>query len=54
MGVQIEEDVATQIAIESLSSPQLMQYICLNICTILEMSGRDDRCVKPEILKIAY
>ena len=54
LGIQIEDSVATQIAVESLSSPQLMQYICLNICTILEMSGGEDRCVKPEILKMAY
>ena len=52
LGIQIEDNVATQIAVESLSSPQLMQYICLNICTILEMSGRDAWYVKPEILKI--
>ena len=31
-----------------------MQYICLNICTILEMSGNGDKCVKSEILKTAY
>lgn len=54
LGIQITDDVAVQIAVESLSSPQLMQYICLNICTILEMSGGDDWCVKPEILKTAY
>lgn len=54
LGIQIEDGVATQIAVESLSSPQLMQYICLNICTILEMSEGEDRCVKPEILKMAY
>ena len=54
LGIRIEDSVASQIAVESLSSPQLMQYICLNICTILEMSEKDDRCVKPEILKTAY
>ena len=54
LGIQIEDSVATQIAVESLSSPQLMQYICLNICTILEMSGNGDKCVKSEILKTAY
>jgi len=32
LGINIENRVAEQIAIESLSSPQLMQYICLNIC----------------------
>ena len=54
LGIQIEDAVATQIAIESLSSPQLMQYICLNICTILEMSESNTRCVKQEILETAY
>lgn len=54
LNIQIDDDVAEQIAVESLSSPQLMQYICLNICTILEMSGIDNWCVKPEILKMAY
>lgn len=54
LGIQIEDMVASQIAVESLSSPQLMQYICLNICTILEMSGGDAKCVKQEILKTAY
>lgn len=54
LGIQITDDVAVQIAVESLSSPQLMQYICLNICTILEMSGGDNWSVKPEILKTSY
>jgi hypothetical protein len=54
LGIQIEDEVAGQIAIESLSSPQLMQYICLNICTILEMAGNSERCVKQEILRTAY
>lgn len=54
MDIRIEDEVAEQIAVESLSSPQLMQYICLNICTILEMSGREERCVKQEILTTAY
>ena len=54
MDIRIEDEVAEQIAVESLSSPQLMQYICLNICTILEMSGREERCVNQEILTTAY
>lgn len=54
LGINIENRVAEQIAIESLSSPQLMQYICLNICTILEMSEKNDKCVREEILKTAY
>lgn len=52
--ISIEDEIATRIAIESLSSPQLMQYICLNICTILEMSEDDDKKIKQEILETAY
>lgn len=54
LGIQIGDEVAAQIAIESLSSPQLMQYICLNICTILEMAGNGDRHVSRDILETAY
>lgn len=54
LGIQIEDCIAIQIAVESLSSPQLMQYICLNICTILEMSEAEDKQVKAEILETAY
>lgn len=54
LDIRIKDEVAEQIAVESLSSPQLMQYICLNICTILEMSGGDEKCVKEEILNTAY
>ena len=39
---------------ESLSSPQLMQYICLNICTILEMSEEHNAQIGQEILETAY
>lgn len=54
LGIQIKDEVAAQIAVESLSSPQLMQYICLNICTILEMSGNESGQVGFEILETAY
>lgn len=54
LNIQIEDAIAEQIAVESLSSPQLMQYICLNICTILEMSGNHEKCVKQDILQTAY
>ncbi len=54
LGISIEDSIATQIATESLSSPQLMQYICLNICTMLEMSGEGNRQVCHEILETAY
>lgn len=54
LGISIEDSVATQIAVESLSSPQLMQYICLNICTMLEMSDGESRQIGQEILETAY
>lgn len=54
LGIQIKDEVAAQIAVESLSSPQLMQYICLNICTILEMLGSESGQVGFEILETAY
>ena len=54
LNISIEDSIATQIAVESLSSPQLMQYICLNICTMLEMSGEGSRHIRQEILETAY
>ncbi len=54
LGISIEDSVAAQIAVESLSSPQLMQYICLNICTILEMAGSKNMYIGQEILETAY
>lgn len=52
--IKIEDEIAEQIAVESLSSPQLMQYICLNICTMLEMSGDQNAQIGQEILETAY
>lgn len=54
LNIEIEDSIAEQIAVESLSSPQLMQYICLNICTILEMSGAQKPRIGKEILETAY
>lgn len=54
LGISIEDSIAEQIAVESLSSPQLMQYICLNICTILEMSENKKREIEQKILETAY
>ena len=31
-----------------------MQYICLNICTMLEMSGDENHQIRQEILETAY
>lgn len=54
LDIKIEDEIAKQIAVESLSSPQLMQYICLNICTILEMKNDQKKQIEQEILKTAY
>ncbi|MBO5354121.1 MAG: ATP-binding protein [Lachnospiraceae bacterium] len=54
LNIKIEDEVAEKIAVESLSSPQLMQYICLNICTILELEDVEKDYVNPEILERAY
>lgn len=54
LNINIEDEIAEQIAIESLSSPQLMQYICLNICTILEMNGGKENQIEREVLETAY
>lgn len=52
LDISIKDEIATQIAVESLSSPQLMQYICLNICTILEMQNKNS--IEEDILNTAY
>ncbi len=54
LGISINTSIASQIAVESLTSPQLMQYICLNICTILEMDKKGCNTIKREILETAY
>lgn len=54
LDIEIEDDIAEKIAIESLTSPQLMQYICLNICTILELSQSGEKRVCSDILETAY
>ena len=48
LNIEIDERIAEKIAIESLTSPQLMQYICLNICTILELNKNSEQ--KEEII----
>ena len=50
--IDITDEIATKIAIESLSSPQLMQYICLNVCTIMELEGINQ--IENSILEKAY
>lgn len=54
LNIDIKEDIAKSIAIESLTSPQLMQYICLSICTLLDTDSCEVREVPKEILEQAY
>lgn len=52
LNIEIADDVAEQLAVECLTSPQLMQYICLSICTMLE--EENEHIVKCDILEPAY
>lgn len=52
LNIDIDDELATQVAVESLSSPQLMQYICLNICDYLELNHETKIC--KEMLKTVY
>lgn len=52
LDIHITEEVADKLAVECLTSPQLMQYICLSICTLLE--DRNEVTVCEEILETAY
>lgn len=50
--MSITEDVAEKLAVECLTSPQLMQYICLSICTLLE--DKNGETVYEKLLETAY
>lgn len=52
--VKIDENIAKNIAIESLTSPQLMQYICLSICTLLDLDSSEVKEIPESILEKAY
>lgn len=52
LDIQIEDSIADKLAVECLTSPQLMQYICLSICTLLEDEEKQE--VTEEILERAY
>ncbi len=56
LNINIPEKVANYIAVESLTSPQLMQYICLSICTLLDIDNNEIKVaeITPEILKKAF
>lgn len=52
LDIKIADEVAGQLAIECLTSPQLMQYICLSICILLEDKNED--VVRADMLEDAY
>lgn len=52
LNISITDEVAGKLAIECLTSPQLMQYICLSICILLEDQKKD--IVTADMLETAY
>jgi len=54
LNINIKEEIAKKIAVESLTSPQLMQYICLSICTLLDTDNSKVDEVPEEILDKAF
>lgn len=54
LNIKIDDSIDENIAIESLTSPQLMQYICLSICTLLDIDDKEVKQIPEEILSKAY
>lgn len=54
LDIKIEDKVVKNIATESLTSPQLMQYICLSICTLLDTDSSQIVQVPENVLEKAY
>lgn len=56
LNITIPKEIANYIAVESLTSPQLMQYICLSICTLLDIDNNEIKVteIKSDILKKAF
>lgn len=52
LNIKIENSIAEKLAVECLTSPQLMQYICLSICTLLEDEEKQE--INDDILQRAY
>lgn len=48
LGIKIDDDFASKMAIESLTSPQLMQSICLNLGIILNLDEADIKQIKDQ------
>lgn len=54
LNIDISNEIAKEIAVESLTSPQLMQYICLSICTLLDIDNLEIKEIPKDILQKAY
>lgn len=54
LGLHIDSSIANDMAQESLSSPQLMQSICLNLCFLLDIDNIDKPKLDSSMLKKAY
>lgn len=52
LGIEITDSVAEKLAVECLTSPQLMQYICLSICTLME--DEEKQKIDENLLEQAY
>ncbi|HBZ80812.1 MULTISPECIES: ATP-binding protein [Brevibacillus] len=54
LGLNINSTLANNMAQESLSSPQLMQSICLNLSLLLDIDNKDNPKLDSSMLKKAY
>jgi DNA helicase TIP49, TBP-interacting protein len=54
LDIKIKDKAVKNIATESLTSPQLMQYICLSICTLLDTDSSQIAQVPENVLEKAY
>lgn len=54
LDIKISDDVTNKIATESLTSPQLTQYICLSICRLAKVDKQVVDEIKGDILEKAY
>lgn len=48
LGIKINDGFASKMALESLTSPQLMQSICLNLAIILNLDEEDIKQIKDQ------
>ena len=52
LNMSITETVAEKLAVECLTSPQLMQYICLSICILLEDKNEIQILVSTTVVEV--